>query len=174
MRGARSISKKRFPEAGIFREFSIEFREPKSGSGLASVSECAMTAFYDGLASNTACYFAACKHAAYLLRNSRPMLNQVRTYSALKVMLERMSVRDSSPEPWHTLAMLVFLDENGSLPKNINAQSSSAKLVERFLLSGVDSKISLPEVSASYMKKFSEWVHELGAWHERNSHPDGL
>lgn len=170
LKGARSLSSKRFPSAELFRELTVEFREPGSrSSGLFALRSHEPLAQNDGVAANLDTYFSACHYAAFLLQQSRPMLEAPAAYHAFRLMLRRMAQTGKS-EPWRTLALLAFLNEAGFLPESRSFEGVSylqrdrrSALLGQLLEYAVsdDESSSLPELSEAYWRKLTSWADAL-------------
>lgn len=174
-KGARNTGRKKFPAVALFREFQIFFRESTRSEGLQHLTASEFAASHDGVAAHTGCYLTACSYAGFLLHHCKSMLEIPLTYAALIQMLVRME-KTASAEPWHSLAKLAYLFENGYVPESgeeENADSPGARrkrILHRLLKYSVDSDW-LPETAATrntsekYWRNFCIWVENLSLYH---------
>lgn len=171
LKGARSIGSKKFPNAELFREFSIEFRESKSRSGFFSMQSSDPIAFHDMIAGNLDNYLAACEHASFLLKNSQPMLEMPLTYRSMSIMLSYLG-KEPKPEPWRSLAKLVFLYEGGFVPEaemfdDVDVESAKRSRLLHSLLEYATGEpgAEKPEISDAYFARLSGWIDALITYH---------
>lgn len=152
-RGVRKFGKRSFPVISLFREISIDFREPKNASGLASLRAPEPVLSHDALAEEPAAYMAACALAGFLLRNSRPMVSLPDTFRALSLMLTR-TAETRTAEPWLSYVKLVFLCENGliSVPEDRQAILDSVIAFATGLQSGP------PPFRPDFRERFVRWI----------------
>lgn len=159
LKGAKLVGKKKFPEAELFREFQVIFREAKNADGLATLISAEPAAVHDGIAFRPEHYISACNFAAFLLRNTRPMLPVPISYRAFLLLLDRLE-KYSDSEPWLSLAMYAFLYENGLVPQGEDEQQS------RLLAYAVDPVKKIPEDKNDFWKRFRIWVDNLCIWNQ--------
>lgn len=157
LKGARSVHKRKFPEAELFREFQVQFREAKNADGLANLVSADLCSIHDAVAEHPEHYIAACSCAAFLLKNTRPMLPVPDSYQAFIVLLCRLAAEKNS-EPWCSLAKFVFLYENGFVPKDDEA-------TQRLLQFALTPDRALPDDRRDWWMKFENWVENLIVWH---------
>lgn len=157
LKGARSVHKRKFPEAELFREFQVQFREPKNADGLANLISADLCGIHDVLSEQPEHYITACSCAAFLLKNTRPMLAIPDSYRAFVVLLQRLAAKKET-EPWCSLAKFVFLYENGFVPKDDEA-------VHRVLQFALTLHTKLPDDRREWWGKFENWVENLIVWH---------
>lgn len=155
LKGARTVGKRKFPEAELFREFHVIFREAKNADGLASIIECEPVAQHDAIAEKTEHYMAACSCAAFYLKNTKPMLPVPESYQAFRTMLLRME-KEKEIEPWASLARYVLLNENGFVPASPQA--------DRLLKLALDPDMIPPEDHNSFWNRFKNWIDNLCLW----------
>ena len=155
-RGIRKQGGKKFPLAGLFREISIDFREPKTESGLVSPGNPEPVRSHDDLAQDPDVYLAACGFAGFLLKNARPMVPLPRSYLAVSRMFTRCA-ETGKTVPWLAYAKLAFLHENGfvSVPPD---KEWILEAVLSFTCGGTD---ATPRFTESYRKKFIVWIESL-------------
>ena len=159
LKGAKLVGKKKFPEAELFREFQVIFREAKNADGLANLISAEPVAAHDGIAARPDHYISACNFAAFLLRNTKPMLPVPMTFRAFQLLLARLE-KYSSAEPWLSLAMYAFLYENGLVPQGEEAQQ------ERLLAYATDPYRKIPEDKNDFWKRFRIWIDNLCTWNQ--------
>jgi len=171
LKGARSVSRRKFPVMELFREFSIEFKESSGRSGLFSMQNHEPIARHDDIVKNTDNYLAACKYAGFLLKHSQPMLEAPAAYHSFCVMLNRMEETNRT-EPWRTFALLVFLDEGGFLPEHHSEEDEGGNeddnggLLNRIIsCASGEAGAENPEISESYSRKLTEWAESLCLYH---------
>lgn len=159
LKGAKLVGKKKFPEAELFREFQVIFREAKNADGLANLISAEFVASHDGIAARPDHYISACNFAAFLLRNTKPMLPVPMTFCAFQLLLSRLE-KSSTSEPWLSLAMYAFLYENGFVPQGEDAQQ------ERLLAYAIDPGRKIPEDKNDFWKRFRIWIDNLCTWNQ--------
>ncbi len=156
LRGARSSGAKKFPTADLFRECMVSFREKKSSTLQTPVLFEPLCGF-DTIALHTKSYMAACLYGAYLLKHVPGRMSCPVLFRIVKTFLERVSASDD-PEPHLTLAYLGYADEAGELPEP-PGESEQRLLAE--LLAAARGDGPVPELTDSYQKRLSIWVHAL-------------
>ncbi len=155
-KGAKNISKRHFPEAGLFREYHILFREAKSADGLAGIISWEPVAFHDKIAELPEHYLALCNLTAFFLRHTKPMLPVPYSFQAFRTLLCRLE-QEKKSEPWISLAKFVLLHESGFVPESSR--------VERLLGLALDPRKTIPEEdSKDFWKRFRTWVDNLNTW----------
>lgn len=171
LKGARSLSAKKFPHAELFRELHIDFKEPKTHSGLFSMSSHESLTSHDAIALKIENYLAACEFSLFLLRHSHPMLEMPMTYRASCTLFTRLESVDR-PEPWISFAKLAFLYEGGFLPDIAECgylgeqRAGQKELFERLLDCAVgDAESETLEISRAYLDKFIAWINALMIYH---------
>ncbi|MFA6294651.1 MAG: DNA repair protein RecO [Victivallales bacterium] len=164
VRGAKKISGKKMPQVDLFRELHVEFR--MKNSGLQNMYSCELLNFYDGIASCSGNYLKACEIGNFILRNSHPMITCPIVYFAIKNAFEALS-GSRADIPWAELVKLVFLDEHGFLPEDMNAAGDSrkAEAMEK-LVNSIASGNPLPGFTPETWRKIAEWIGELCRYHE--------
>lgn len=162
LRGALEVKKRKFPEAGLFREFYLSFREPKNADGLASVFSLDPAAEHDRVSLHPENYLALCSFAKFLLRHTRPMLPVPLSCTALRTLLTRLE-NAPEPEPWLSLARFVFLRENGFVPQE---EEMHADRVRKLLRAALDPAVELPPGRESYWESFRVWLDNLCVWND--------
>ncbi len=155
-KGAKNISKRHFPEAELFREFHVIFREAKNADGLAAVTSWEPTTFHDSIAERTEHYLALCRLSAFFLKNTKPMLPVPQTFQAFQALLKRLE-RKKEPEPWISLTKFVLLCENGLVP--------ASSRTERLLGLALDPEKEIPAGYQDFWNRFQTWVDNLNTWH---------
>ncbi len=177
-KGGRRIGAKKFPEAGLFREFAIEFRDPGNRSGgLLGMSSCEMIVLHDRIAGDLENYLAVCEQASFLLRHSRPMLEMPLVYGAFRNMLFHLEgVEGSSRYFWQMLVKLVFLHEGGLIPEErvddsgegvcSSLDSRRSAVLRRLIAFAVGgSGGEIKGISSEYLRRLSTWVDALCSYH---------
>lgn len=165
LKGARSIRKRQFPEAELFREFRVIFREAKNTNGLSTMISCDPICRHDAIAAKPEHYLAACSCAAYFLRHTKPMLAIPDSYRALSHLLTRLE-GSSETEPWISLAKFVFLYENGFVPLDGGStQETGTSSIQRLLSLAMMDSCDLPPDKNGFWSRFRVWIDNLSAWH---------
>ena len=168
LKGARNVRRRQFPEAELFREFHVIFREAKSAEGLSSMVSCDPAGRHDGIAEKPDHYLSACTFAAFLLRNTKPMLAVPDTYRAFSVLLSRLE-RETESEPWISLAKFAFLHENGFVPQSgdggdAEEESGHGASVRKLMTLALDPEHVLPPDNKGFWRRFKIWIDNLSAW----------
>lgn len=166
IKGARSIGRRKFPVAELFRELSIQFREPR-GHGLLTMRSCEPLESFDALALRPGNYMAACEYAAFLLRHTKPMLECHEASLALRTALRRLCA-EPSPEPWLCLAKLAFLHESGFVPERLSGEDAGEGRRQSLLVGALECAAArgpLPEVSPEYWPKLAKWLDSICSFH---------
>jgi len=153
LRGARSIGKKSFPIAGVFREYSISFRPSSASGGMSSLVSMELLATHDRLAESMACYLAACDMASMLIRIAPPMLEIPYIWKAFSVMLSRME-RTGTPEPARMLARLVCLKEHGGLSEFV----PFAETLPELFRCALDAESDVQNIPQEQIDRMISWV----------------
>ncbi len=154
-KGAKTLGKRRFPEAELFREFQVIFREAKNADGLAGIKAWEPTAFHDEIANRTEHYLALCRLSAFFLKHTKPMLPVPKSFLAFRALLTRLE-REKDPEPWISLTKFVLLHENGFVPESRRA--------DRLIELALDPQKKIPEGYSDFWKRFRTWVDNLNTW----------
>ncbi len=175
-KGGRRIGAKKFPEAGLFREFAIEFRDPGNRSGgLLGMSSCEMIGVHDRIAGDLENYLTVCDQASFLLRHSRPMLEMPLAYGAFRNMLLHLEGGESNCI-WRMLVKLAFLYEGGLIPEgrtedwgneHFLSDSGRSEVLRRLIAfaSGEENGEGIKEFSPGYVRRLSSWVDALCRYH---------
>ncbi len=166
VKGARSLSSKKFPIYELFRELSIQFKELKTGT-LSTFQSAEPSESFDELASRPANYMAACEYAAFLLKHSQPHLECGQTYKSFKKALGSLRTEES-PERAITLARLAFLHESGLLPDNLSEDSDGRAALLQKILAFALGEAPEPKLSASYWGRIAKWTESLLRYHSLN------
>ena len=158
MKGASAIGRKKFPLAGLFRELSLQFREPRDGSSSLICPSCAeLSASFDGIASFPESYLAACSHASFLLKNSKPMLECQQSYDSFKRALAMLCAGEP-PLPWLSLAKLAFLHESGFLSDFSAGSPQKRAAIEGLLKCALSGGPLPPDMTPERWARFSLWL----------------
>lgn len=163
MKGARAVGRRHFPEAELFREFTVLFREAKNSATLAALLNCELTAFHDAVSERPANYLAACSCGEFFLRNTRPMLAVPESFQAFQILLTRLE-KETSPEPWRSLARFAFLHENGFIPADPETENSPG-VIEKLLALSRDPARKISADRTGYWRRFQEWIDSLCVFH---------
>jgi DNA repair protein RecO len=164
IKGAKQLSKKKYPQVDLFREIEVDFNYKSSGLNTLHSVEILNT--FDGIANFPANYLRACETATFILRNSQSMLPSPEVYSALKTAFSALG-KSKTLIPWTELVKLVYLDEHGYLPKDLELSGDSRKKdVMEKLLSSIVSGSPLPNYPQETWQKLSEWIETLCRYHE--------
>jgi len=153
LKGARTIGKRQFPTADVFREFLLEFRPSRRAESMPSIVALDFTAAHDGLAQSIDCYLAACAFAAETLRRAQPMLEMPLAWQAFSVMLTRMEHTPSPGIPL-MLARLAVLREHGAL----SGVLPYPELVAPLFHCAVDADAPLPDLDDTALNRIAGWV----------------
>ncbi len=165
LKGARAVQKRKFPHAELFREFEVQFYEPRSAEGLATIKLQEPVAYHDRIAENPQNYLSACSLSSFLLRNTKQMLPVPQTYNAFSAYLTRMET-EKNTSPWQSLVLFTYLYENGFVPvdEECSSQEQNRSRVERLLNIALDSHYSLPPDKNGFWQKFNVWIDNLIHW----------
>lgn len=163
IKGARTVEKRHFPQAELFREFNILFREAKETTTLSTLLHCELTSFHDRVAERTGNYLAACSCGDFFLRNTRPMLAVPVSYQAFQTLLVRLE-KKASPEPWRSLALFAFLHENGFVSMDPEKQEEP-DVTRKLLALSLDPDLAPPTDRTGYWRRFQEWIDSLCVFH---------
>ena len=153
LKGARSIGKKQFPTADVFREFLLEFRPARRADSMPSLVSMDLTASHDGIAQSMDCYLAACNFAAETLRRAQPMLEMPLAWQAFSVMLPRME-RTLSPKIPLMLARLAVLREHGFL----SGAAPYPELIPPLFQCAVEADAPWPEIDETALNRIDSWI----------------
>lgn len=154
-RGVRKFGKRAFPVVSLFREISFDFKEPKSSSGLVSLRAPEPVLSHDSLAEEPACFLAACSLAAFLLRNSRPMVALPDTFRALSLMLTR-TAETRTAAPWLSYVKLVFLCENGF----VSVPPDRQEILDSVTSFAAGASKEPPPFRSDYLERFIRWIED--------------
>lgn len=169
IKGAKKIGKRKFPQADLFRELYVQYKD--SQRDLHSLYSTDVLNNYDAMASFPENYVQACELGKFLLRNSRPNIPCPKVYAALKNALEHFS-RAPVKIPWRELVKLVYLQENGLLPGGLspsegdNKKEARRKMILEELLESAFGKKSPPELSTEYWARLVAWINGLCNYNE--------
>ncbi len=164
IRGAKQISKKKFPQVDLFRELEVHFNY--KSSGLNNMHSVEILNTFDGIANFPRNYMSACEISNFILRNSQAMNPSPEVYASFKTALSAMS-KSKTDIPWTGLVKLVYLDEHGFLPESINFDSNTKrKDIIKNLLSSVIVDTPLPVYPQETWQKLAEWVDSLCKYHQ--------
>ncbi|OGV51313.1 MAG: DNA repair protein RecO [Lentisphaerae bacterium GWF2_44_16] len=161
VKGARQVSRKKFPVIDLFREISVQFNKKKSG--LQALYSVELVSSHDGISSIPENFISACDLSSFILLNLHPMIECHVLYTAFKTALNRMSSEKSSV-PWPALVKLAFLEENGFLPEK-DFGDGKEKLLER-LIAAAAGKIEAPSLSPEYWARLARWIDSLCDYHD--------
>jgi recombinational DNA repair protein (RecF pathway) len=155
--GVKKTGKKQFPSVGLFRELYVDFRLPKDNSTLCTPRTIDVLRIHDSLVENTRNYMAVCSLAAFLLRNSRFMVELPQTYQALSVLLQKCAAAKDDLTSFFPYVKLVFLHENGfvSVPPE---KQKTLDLIFSFALGLTPDP---PGFSTAYYGRLVQWIHAL-------------
>ncbi len=167
IRGARKFSKKKFPSVDLFREIHVEFQKRKDG--LQTLYNTELVTHFDAIASIPDNYMKACQLAAFVLKNSKPMMNANDFYKAVKNAFDALS-KGPLTLPWIDLPKLVYFRENGLLPEALDGHRANASKEEqkKLLQDIIDFAVGQrekPEFSRGYWKKLSDWIKSMSIYH---------
>jgi len=164
VKGAKQISKKKFPQVDLFRELEVSFNH--KSSGLNNMHSVEILHTFDSIANFPANYLRACKAGIFILRNSQSMLPSPEVYSALKTAFAALG-KSKTEVPWTELVKLVYLDEHGFLPEAMNFSMDPKKIeAMKNLINSIISGTPLPEYPQKTWLKLSEWIDSLCKFHE--------
>jgi len=171
IKGARSLSRRKFPLYELFRELSIQFREAKAGA-LSSVQSAEPSESFDEIALRPANYLAACELAGFLLKHSQPLLECQQTYRALKTAFAKLRVEEE-PERPVALARLAYLYESGLLPERLSDGEDDASELRRTallqaLLAHAIGEGPEPKLTPEYWGRIAKWTDSLLRYHGLN------
>ncbi|MBR2425647.1 MAG: recombination protein O N-terminal domain-containing protein [Lentisphaeria bacterium] len=159
--GVKKTGKKQFPSVGLFRELAVDFKPPKDGSTLCTPRTIDIVRIHDSLVENTRNYMAVCSLAAFLLRNSRFMVELPRTYQALSVILARCAATKTDMTGFMPYVKLVFLHENGFVSVPPEKQKTLDSIFDFAL--GITSEP--PPFNTSYYGRLIQWIDALVSLH---------
>lgn len=154
-RGVRKFGKRAFPVISLFREISIDFREPKNASGLASLRAPEPVLSHDDLAEEPSAYMAACALAGFLLRNSRPMVALPDTFRALSLMLTK-TAECRTASPWLSYVKLVFLCENGL----VSVPPDRQIILDAVTAFASGLRNEPPPFRSDFLERFVRWIED--------------
>ena len=164
IKGAKQISKRKFPQVDLFRELEVHFNY--KSSGLNNMYSVEILNTFEGIANFPANYLRACETATFILRNSQGMIPSPEVYSALKTAFSTLG-RSKTEVPWMELVKLVYLDEHGFLPEAMNFSMDPKKMeAMKNLINSIVSGTPLPDYPQKTWLKLSEWIDKLCKYHE--------
>ena len=111
---------------------------------------------HDDLAGEPSAFLAACSLAAFLLRNSRPMVSLPDTFRALSRMLTRTAEMRTAM-PWLSYVKLVFLCENGLVSVPPDRQNFLDSVTEF----AVGIREEPPLFPAGSRERFVRWIEDM-------------
>lgn len=155
--GAKKTGKKQFPAVALFRELYIDFRLPKDNSTLCTPRTIDIVQIHDPLVENTRNYMAVCSLAAFLLRNSRFMVELPRTYQALSVLLKRCAAAQEDMTTFFPYIKLVFLHENGF----VSVPQEKQRTLDQIFAFALGMTSDPPAFSTSYYGRLVQWIDAL-------------
>ncbi len=161
-KGARGCGKRKFPEFGLFREFSIEYSPPGEKSAFFSVRDPELLTVFDAVALHTESYLAACELAAFLSANTHPMLEALQSYRAFRELLSRAAESGNGTEERKMLVKLAFLNENGLIPE---PEREEEERLLNDLLAASQGEREMPCLETEYRKRLSQWIDRLLTHH---------
>lgn len=159
--GAKKTGKKKFPAAGLFRELTVDFKEPREGATLSTPRSVELFQSHDRLADHPQAYMSCCSLAAFLLRNSRNMVGLPLTYRALSVLLKRAEETEEHTGLYCAYVKLVFLHENGFVSVPLERQ----KVLDQIFSFALGATGEPPPFTRSYTGKLVQWIDALAAAH---------
>ncbi len=177
VKGARQISRKKFPQIDLFRELEVHFNH--KSSGLNNMHSVEILNSFDAIAHFPGNYLGACEIATFVLRNSQAMIPTPKVYSALKTAFA-VWCKEKTEIPWSGLVKLVYLDEHGFLPEDLEsgagvsecrnigepAKEGKKKETIKKLVNSVITGSPLPEYPQKSWQKIDEWIDKLCRYHE--------
>ena len=166
MHGALKSSDGKMPEADLYRELEVEFKE-EDKSTLYTVTAAEVIAAFDGIADHTRSFLMAGKISSFLLKNLAPGVPQPYTYDALRSILARLAAGEGQGnwtlEQCAVVIKTTFLYENGLLPEGTSARQQD--FLENLVAAGIDNS-ELPECAAGYWTKLNGWLNALLDYHQ--------
>ena len=166
MHGALKSSDGKMPEADLYRELEVEFKE-EDKSTLYTVTTAEVIAAFDGIADHTRSFLMAGKISTFLLKNLAPGVPQPYTYDALRSILARLAAGEGQGnwtlEQCAVVIKTTFLYENGLLPEGTSARQQD--FLENLVAAGIDNS-GLPECAAGYWTKLNGWLNALLDYHQ--------
>lgn len=160
LKGALGQGTKKFPYAGLFRELSVEFKDPGAESSLLYMKSHDPLSCFDGIANYPENYIALCEYAKFLLKHIRPMLEMPDTYCALKNALKRLSGKNGNPFDLAS-AQLIFLQESGLVPEVPAEDAKRRSALQQILNYALNPDMMTPDFSDEYRKQLVQWIHSL-------------
>jgi DNA repair protein RecO len=160
-RGARRIGKNKMPELDLFREISVSFRESQT-SGLHSISKPELIESNYAVSDFPSNFLMAVNVSAFIISNLHFHIHSQRLYTALRKMLKKFSEQKCGKK-WPVFIKLVYLDEQGFLPKYDSDPSFAkfANLINK-IMDFCDGKTpQSPEISEAYLKRLEEWTRKI-------------
>lgn len=159
--GVRKTGKKQFPSVGLFRELAVDFKQPRDGTTLCTPRSMDVVRIHDSLVENTRNYMAICSLAAFLLRNSRFMVQLPRTYQALSVMLGRCAGTKEDLSGFCPYVKLVFLHENGF----VSVPPEKQKTLDHIFAFALGITTEPPQFNTTYYGRLVQWIDALVSLH---------
>ncbi|OGV58726.1 MAG: DNA repair protein RecO [Lentisphaerae bacterium GWF2_50_93] len=164
IKGAKQISRKKFPQVDLFRELEVSFKH--RDTGLNSIHDVELLHSYDSIANFPQNFLKGCAIGTFILRNSQSMIPSPEVYSALKTAFSALG-RSKTEVPWTELVKLVYLDEHGFLPEAMNFSMDPKKMeAMKNLIDSIISGTPLPDYPQKTWLTLSEWIDKLCKYHE--------
>ncbi len=169
IRGAKQISKKKFPQVDLFREIEVQFNH--RNTGLNTIHTAELLHSFDSISNYPMNYLRACEVGIFILRNSHGMNPSPEVYSAMKTALSAMG-KEKTDVPWGELIKLVYLDEHGFLPEDMERGIADTEMNQNRknalvnLVNAVINGSTLPDYPQKTWLKFSDWIDKLCRYHE--------
>ena len=162
--GAARITEKKFPEADLYRELSVEFNEDKPGD-LFTARRVELIRAYDGISDVSNHFKMAARIGSFLLRNLVPGVPMPYTYDTLRSVLTQLAGLEVEAR-WNLTQCAVviktaFLYENGMLPEA--AESRQNEFLEELVAAGIENS-PLPECNPEYWNILNNWLNSLLAY----------
>jgi DNA repair protein RecO len=157
LRGARRISSKKFPVADLFRELDVELASERGGSALRSPRSLELSRDFDGIASDSASYSAACALCAMASRSSVPGTPCPALYAAMLEAFGKLAT-GAAPDDVSWLVELVNLEEHGVLPESPTPEGRA--LAKRLFLAGQGLE-AIPDIEPEKLAAIKSWVGKL-------------
>ena len=167
IRGALQITKIKSPIVDLFRELEIEFKE--KGGDLQTPSAMDLITAYDNISLYPKYFNTVCRIAAFLTKNTFSNVSCKNVYSAFKNILTILSSGMEVQHP-ETLIRLVYLHENGLLPKalsdfNNRTALKQNKFITHLIKFAMGEIESLPNLNEEYWSRFNSWILNLCRFH---------
>jgi len=166
LHGALRASDGRMPEADIYRELEVEFKEEEKSTLYTAISVEVLAAF-DAVADHTREFMMAGRISAFLLKNLVPGVPQPYTYDAFRSILGRLAAGEGQGnwtlEQCAVVLKTTFLYENGLLPEGTSERQRD--FLENLVAAGIDDS-ELPGCAPGYWTKLNGWLNTLLDYHQ--------